>query len=289
LTEHEKKPPTSLWTIRSTTQRDRPLVASLLSQAPHRHLHLDWYTTYDFLDESPSLIAFDDQRDVALLACPPDTAGIGWIRHFAVSEGVPTAALWELLWKQALSIAPSVGITTVSALITQSWFIPHLQDHGFSQSTEVIFLEWKGSEVQVDLPLHATLRTMTSHDLDAVANVDKRAFQPLWQHSIRALDAAFEISTFATVVEVDEKVVAYQMSTSSALGAHLARLAVDPKMQSQGLAKALVTHALRYFQGRGIERMSVNTQADNTRSQVLYERLGFTPTGQRFPVFTYKL
>lgn len=289
MTEQKKKPPSLPWTIRPTTKRDRSLVASLLSHAPQRHLHLDWYTTYDFLDESPSLIAFDDQRDVALLACPPDPAGIGWIRHFAVSEGIPTATLWELLWKQALSIAPSVGITTVSALVTQSWFIPLLQGEGFTQTTEVIFLEWKGKEFHIDLPQDATLRSMTSEDLDAVSNVDKQAFQPLWQHSIRALDAAFELSAFATVVEVDEKVIAYQMSTSSALGAHLARLAVEPKMQSRGIAKALVAHALRHFQRRGIERMSVNTQASNTRSQFLYGKLGFKPTGQHFPVLTYTL
>jgi ribosomal-protein-alanine N-acetyltransferase len=206
-----------------------------------------------------------------------------------VVEGIPPGALWELLWAQALSIAPSVEITTVSALVTQSWFIPLLQSEGFTQTTEVIFLEWKGKEVQVDLPLHATLRTMTSHDLDAVSNVDKQAFQPLWQHSTRALTAAFELSAFATVMEVDERVVAYQMSTSSALGAHLARLAVEPRMQSQGLAKVLVAHAQKHFQVRGIERMSVNTQADNMRSQFLYEKLGFSPTGQRFPVFTYNL
>ena len=235
------------------------------------------------------MVAFDDERVVALLACPPDPAGIGWIRYFAVREGTPTGPLWKLLWHQALEIAPSVGIAMFSALVTQSWFIPILKGEGFSQTTEVIFLEWKGNEVQVDLPLHATLRTMTSEDLDAVASVDNRAFQPLWRHSLKALDAAFQIATLATVMEVDGKVAAYQMSTSSALGAHLARLAVDPAVQSQGLAKALVTHAIRHFQRRGIDRMSVNTQADNKRSRLLYEKLGFTPTGQRFPVFTYKL
>jgi ribosomal protein S18 acetylase RimI-like enzyme len=264
-------------------------VARLLSSAPNRHLHLDWYTTYDFLDESPSLIAFDTDNAVALLACPPDPSGIGWIRYFAVCEGTPTAPLWELLWGQALSLGPSAGIVTFSALVTQPWFIPFLEDEGFSQTTEVIFLEWKGNEVHVDLPLHATLRTMTSDDLEAVADVDKQAFQPLWQHSLKALGAAFQLSAFATVIEVDEEVVAYQMSTSSALGAHLARLAVEPKVQSQGLAKALVTNALRHFQRRGIDRMSVNTQADNESSQVLYKKMGFVLTGQRFPVFTYQL
>jgi ribosomal protein S18 acetylase RimI-like enzyme len=289
LSANEKKSPSLPWSVRSTDNRDRSLVANLLSSAPDRHLHLDWYTTYELLDEDPSLIAFDDDRAVAILACPPDPAGIGWIRYFAVSEGNTTQPLWDLLWEKALAIAPTVNISTISALVTQSWFTPILRTEGFIQNTEVIFFEWQGNGIQVDLPQHATLRTMTSDDLETVSGVDQKAFLPLWQHSLRALTAAFHLSSFATVVEVKQKIVAYQICTASALGAHLARLAVEPGMQDQGLAKALVIHAIRHFQQRGIHRMSVNTQADNSRSQFLYEKLGFTLTGQRFPVLTFNI
>ncbi len=286
MTEAERKPTSQLWTVRPTTGDDHSLVANLITRAPERHLHLDWYTTYDLLDESPSLIALEEDTAVGILACPPDPAGIGWIRYFAVREGTPREALWELLWGPAQDLARSAGIHTIAALVTQAWFIPILQADTFSQTTEVIFLEWAGEDIVVDLPLEATLRKMSSTDLAAVAGVDQLAFRPLWQHSLRALEAAFELSTIATVIEMHDRVVAYQMSTASALGAHLARLAVEPSMQGQGLAKALVAHAIRQFNGRGIFRMSVNTQADNNRSQKLYEKLGFAATGQRFPVFT---
>lgn len=289
MTPKKKQHRPSPWTVRPTTPRDQSLVARLLSSASNRHLHLDWYSSYDLLDESPSLIAFDDEEAVAILALPPDPPGIGWIRYFAVKAGTPTEPLWELLWQEAVSIAPAIGINTISALVTQPWFVPILRSVNFVQTTEVIFLEWKGAGIQVELPLHAILRTMSGADLEAVSSVDKRAFQPLWQHSLKALEAAFHLSAFATVIEVEDQIVAYQMSTASALGSHLARLAVEPGMQSQGLAKALVAHSIRHFQQRGIDRMSVNTQADNTRSQHLYERMGFTLTGQRFPVLTLTL
>jgi ribosomal-protein-alanine N-acetyltransferase len=277
------------WKIRPTEKRDQSIVAKLLANAPDRHLHLDWYTTNELLDESPSLLAFDEQRAVAILACPPDPGSISWIRYFAVSEGTPTIPIWEVLWQHALCLAPDARISTIAALVTQSWFTPLLLTSGFTQTTEVIFLEWNGEGLRVDLPLNATLRTMSLEDLEAVAHVDRDAFPPLWQHSLRALKAAYQLSSLATVIEVDQQIVAYQISTSSALGAHLARLAVDPGMQGQGIARALVNHAFRHFQRRGIERMSVNTQADNSRSQLLYEKLGFKPTGQRFPVFIYTL
>ncbi|TFH33848.1 MAG: GNAT family N-acetyltransferase, partial [Anaerolineales bacterium] len=250
--------------------------------------HLDWFTAQDLLEERPSLLAFEDEQPVGILACPPDPIGIGWIRYFAVSPGTPTVPVWESLWEQTLTLAPMEQIVSISALVSQAWFIPILLGSGFIEQTEVIFLEWRGGQTMVNLPLHASLRTMSPADLEAVSAVDRIAFQPLWQHSLRALTSAYELSSLATVIEVDQRVVAYQISTFSALGAHLARLAVEPSMQGQGLAKALVTHALRHFERRGTDRMSVNTQADNPRSHVLYEKLGFTPTGKRFPVLLYE-
>lgn len=289
MKQEKRKPPSLLWKIRSTDNSDRPHVAKLLAKAPNRHLHLDWFDAYELLEDRPSLIALQGDRVVALLASPPDPPGIAWIRHFAASEGTPLIPVWEALWDKLLMIAPAEHISTIAALITQSWLTPMLMASGFTERTEVIFFERRGELPQVDLPLHATLRTMTSDDLEMVSSVDHDSFQPLWQHSLRALTAAYQLSSFATVIEVDDQVVAYQISTSSALGAHLARLAVQPAMQGQGLATALVAHALRNFARRGMDRMSVNTQADNPRSQMLYEKLGFISTEQRFPVLTFDL
>jgi GNAT superfamily N-acetyltransferase len=275
------------WVIRSTTAQDRALVARFLSNAPNRHLHLDWFDTYELLEESPSLIALKDTHPLALFACPPDPERLGWIRYFAMAEGVNMQAIWDQLWKQVLALANGAKLEIIAALVTQNWITPFLIEVGFSQATHVIFYEWHARDLLVDLPTEATLRRMTRNDIEAVAKVDRRAFKPLWQHSLRALAAAFELASLATVIEIDREVIGYQISTSSALGAHLARLAIEPDRQGHGLAKALVIHALRHFQRRGIERMSVNTQADNTRSQLLYESLGFKKTGQTFPVLTY--
>jgi ribosomal protein S18 acetylase RimI-like enzyme len=287
LNAQAKEKHSSDWVIRPTTIQDRGVVARLLSGAPNRHLHLDWFTTYELLDESPSLIAFEDTQAVALLACPPDPEGVGWIRYFAVAEDLNIRAIWDQLWRQVLELAPDAQLRTIAALVAQDWIQPLLLETGFVQVTRVIFYEWQVRDLLVDLPQEATLRTMSRSDIQQVAEVDERAFRPLWQHSSRALAAAFDLSSLATVIEIDKQVIGYQISTSSALGAHLARLAIDPEYQGQGLAKALVIHALRHYQRRGIERMSVNTQADNERSQLLYEKLGFKPTGQAFPVLVY--
>ncbi len=133
------------------------------------------------------------------------------------------------------------------------------------------------------------LRSLAPSDVEAVAAVDHRAFQPIWRHSVEALHLALEQSTYARVASIDGEIVGYQICTATAFGAHLARLAVDPAAQHQGLGKILVTDVLRTFSERGYGRVTVNTQADNLSSQALYKHLGFEETGQVFPVFELAL
>jgi ribosomal protein S18 acetylase RimI-like enzyme len=68
-------------------------------------------------------------------------------------------------------------------------------------------------------------------------------------------------------------------------GAHLARLAVDPRAQGMGVGAALLNGALRHFARRGLNVMTVNTQHSNDRSQRLYLRAGFRHNGYNMPVW----
>ncbi len=45
----------------------------------------------------------------------------------------------------------------------------------------------------------------------------------------------------------------------------------------------LLTRLLDY----GIGKLSVNTQSDNGSSLALYEKMGFTRTGERYPVYVF--
>jgi ribosomal protein S18 acetylase RimI-like enzyme len=130
---------------------------------------------------------------------------------------------------------------------------------------------------------------MAAEDLPAVALVDQSAFDPVWALSLRSLRTAFRLSSLTSVLSKGDQIVAYQMSTSSALGAHIARLAVHPDLQGLGCGRTLITNVLHFFSHRGLEKVTVNTQADNIRSQQLYRSLGFQPTGQRFSLLETKL
>ena len=71
--------------------------------------------------------------------------------------------------------------------------------------------------------------------------------------------------------------------------ASLARLAVHPQVQGQGIGYALVYDTLDQFSRRGVLRVTVNTQNNNLASLALYARAGFRKTGEAYRVYQYAL
>ncbi|MEA1977200.1 MAG: GNAT family N-acetyltransferase [Chloroflexota bacterium] len=279
----------SSWTVRQTQSSDQSLISSLLTNASHKHIHFDWLNVLDLLDEAPFLIALNKDRPVACLACQPDPPQVAWIRLFAVLKDVPKYPVWDRLWKAAAEDAVKLGASQAVALATQDWFIPFLKEFGFKETNKVIFFKWDGDPLPNIQEPGFNLRKMTTEDLPAVALVDQSAFDPVWALSLRSLRTAYRLSSSATVILKEDQIVAYQMSTSSALGAHIARLAVHPELQGMGCGRTLIANVLHGFSQRGIEQVTVNTQADNLRSQQLYRSLGFLPTGQRFSLLETEL
>jgi ribosomal-protein-alanine N-acetyltransferase len=103
------------------------------------------------------------------------------------------------------------------------------------------------------------------------------------------LEKALPQATSAIVAEDDEGVVGYQISTANPFGAHLARLAVRPDAQRRGLGSLIVTDLIRRLKNKGVSRLTVNTQSDNHASLALYEKMGFVLTGEKFPVYCFKV
>lgn len=79
--------------------------------------------------------------------------------------------------------------------------------------------------------------------------------------------------------------------TGPVLSVH--RLAVDPAVQRQGVATALLTHAEDLARGRGVKALHVDTYAKNDRMQALFTKRGYVRRGDislhgrplRYPCF----
>ncbi len=274
------------WSIRPATRDDRASVMALLETALWRHQHLDWLEPQDLLGEQPFLLAADGEGLVGCLACTPESPGVAWVRLFAAAAGRPIDRMWDLLWEPVEAAVIERGLALVAALTTAAWLPSLVERSGFEHLHDVVFLEWPGrTSPPSPSPTVGLLRPMSPSDLTAVAQADAAAFAPIWQLSKESLAAAFAQAAAASVIEVDGRAVGYQISTASALGAHLARLAVHPAYQGRGLGTVLVADALRSLVRLGYNRVTVNTQSDNAPSLRLYARLGFRRTGQAFPVY----
>jgi ribosomal-protein-alanine N-acetyltransferase len=275
----------SSWTTRQTTGDDRTLIDGLLAGARWKHLHLDWLDPAALTDRQPFLLATQNGLPAACLGCPPDLPSVAWVRAFAVVSEYSAAAAWAELWEAAARALVELGVQDVAVMALDAWFGVILREAGFSQSNAVIFFE---HELGGGAQPHANdidLRAITVADIDAVLELDAAAFEPFWRLSEESAQAAIRQAMSASLFERNGSLVGYQITTGSPFGAHLARLAVHPQSQRQGVGRALVNEAIRAAESIGVGRLSVNTQADNTPSQALYYKLGFKETGQRFPVY----
>lgn len=273
--------------VRSVSEDDRQRLANLIHFEAHIHRHLDWRSPLDWVGKYPYLVLERDEDILAAIACPPDPPNVAWIRLFAVSSEISVKQAWAMLWPIAQSQLAEPGVRIFAAAIPlQNWFRKLLEDNNFSHSNNVIVLHWNGGNLpEVSLPADARVRLMNLDDLMEVESVDMVSFGNVWQNSQSCLEVAFRQAAIATVVEISGEVAGYQISTMTSMGGHLARLAVKPKFQGLGLGYALVCDMLIQFDRRNVRNVTVNTQEDNMISLSLYQKVGFTRSGEKFPVY----
>ncbi len=278
-------------TIRSAQVADRQQLASLIHFEPHVHRHLDWRPPLDWVGNDPYLIMELDGVLVSALACPPDPPETAWMRLFAVSTRISSQKAWEELWPVAREhLIDHFGLIRVAAIPLQNWFRTLLDKSDFKNTHNVVVLMWDGDQLPPEKSGdRCTIRPMNFDDIPAVHEIDVAAFEPLWQNSRSGLEMAFRQATLATVAEGPDGLIGYQISTSSPVGGHLARLAVYPEFQGKGVGYQLVHDLLKQFLRRGAQSVTVNTQFNNKTSLSLYKKAGFRLTGEEYPIYEFPM
>jgi [ribosomal protein S18]-alanine N-acetyltransferase len=276
--------------VRPAVQQDQHQIANLMFFESHVHRHLDWHAPLEWLGSPYYWVVEDNGRVVAALACPQSPQGMAWVRLFTHARQLPLDDAWTVLWKIVQRDIGQQGGATVALIAMQGWLIDLLVRNHFVHDLDIIMLEWKGSAAAPKPPLDGiNVRAMQSDDLPAVAEMDALAFAPLWQNPLEALEKALPQATSATVAEDNRGLVGYQISTANPFGAHLARLAVRPDAQQRGIGSLIVTDLIQRLSKKGVARVTVNTQSNNPSSLALYKKMGFTQTGEKFPVYTFSI
>jgi ribosomal-protein-alanine N-acetyltransferase len=276
--------------VRQTSREDRAAVEGLIAHAPWSHVHLDWLDPSNLIDQEPFILASSGDISVGTLGCPPDLPEAAWVRTFATADGYDVEEVWEILWAQGGARLLELKVEHVAALALEKWFEQLVQKSGFKRTNSVIFYELGldlGSLAQ-NKRTHK-LRAIRAGDAETILELDRLAFDPIWQLSRESLAVAIIQASSASLIEDKGEIIGYQITTSSPFGAHLARLAVLPSHQRKGLGRALVNDAVKSVQDIGLGLLSVNTQENNHSSRKLYEKMGFRKTGKEFPVFEMRL
>lgn len=275
--------------LRSAQKNDLPLLTRFLNSQINLHRHLDWRDTLEWLGREPFLL-LEEETILAALACPPEPDQVAWVRLFATSQRTSPDRAWRVMFARALEYLnaqpePSV----VVSLAMRTWYEDLLKRNHFRHYQDIVV--YKFDEIPPPappLPAEYQLRPLLESDLREVERIDHLAFEPIWRLSTGDLQFAYRKSSYSTVVECDGEIVAYQMSSSGGIYAHLARLAVNPLLQGRKLGFALVQDLLDVFLlQQNHWGVTLNTQNTNTASTTLYERVGFRETGERFPVYLY--
>ena len=278
--------------VRPAQETDRLSLSNLFHFEPFIYRHLDWKRPLDWLGDSPFLVAEQKGRLVAALACPPEPPGVAWLRAFAASNQGRLEQLWKPLWEEAWRTLNAQDVPQIAALCTEPWMRKLLEESGFRRTQTVVLLAWDDLAPLVPPRCPLRPRLMLLEDLPEVTALDWVSFVPLWRNSQAALEIAFQQALFATVIEDNGEIVGYQISTPSPRGGHLARLAVHPRTQGQGIGYALVHDLLIRFLDQpsvfGPVQVTVNTQAENKASLAVYKKANFFLTGHDYPVLEYR-
>jgi ribosomal-protein-alanine N-acetyltransferase len=266
-------------------------IDDLLFHSYQVHTHMDWYGPIEWLQTHPVPVrlAWQGERLAGILAVSEPLNGASWLRIVALHDHAPSHAVLAALWHDIQPDLHALNIQNVSLLMTRNWIKPHLRELDFEFIEDVITLQRSGRFLpDVSNPL-MRVRSIRPDDLGRLAEIDQSAFQPPWQMTFEEIREAQHIAELSTVVELERQVVAFQISTLYNDGAHLARLAVDPQHQGQGIGSTLLNDLLGRFAQRSVHSVTVNTQASNLRSQRLYRSFGFNRNGYDLPVWSIEL
>jgi ribosomal protein S18 acetylase RimI-like enzyme len=271
-------------------QTDRGRWLDWLASSGTVHQHVGWHPVAYWLGRPASLsLSKSDGSIAASLLVSPDENGVAWIHLFAADSPPGEQAAWNALWPAALNILRALPVKGIWVMTTQSWLVALLRQSGFAGAGKVVALSLQPGKTWPAVEAGGRIEPMAEADLPFVEELDCAAFYPPWQMDLAALRVTIGRSDLATVFRTGGLITGYQMAVPTSQGIHLTRLAVDPRFQGKGIGRALVTHLLNHFHGKGVPWITVNTQSENQASLRLYSAFGFRRMHEVYPVFQYRI
>jgi ribosomal-protein-alanine N-acetyltransferase len=135
------------------------------------------------------------------------------------------------------------------------------------------------SALAADAGKPAALRPMREDDLDAVMQIEARAYPFPWTRGIfrDCLRAGYP----AWVLDEDGVLAGYGLLSIAAGEAHILNVCAAPEAQGKGHGRRLVRTLLQQARGRGAQRVFLEVRPSNKAAIALYHAQGFNEIGRR--------
>ncbi|NOX61680.1 MAG: GNAT family N-acetyltransferase [Chloroflexi bacterium] len=212
--------------------------------------------------------------------------GLGLINGWSVEKG-----LTRLLRPLEEALAQD-GVCALMHLAAERWLTPPLQRQGFEVVDYIVNFERAAPHrpllAQHRIP-YIVLRSPALHEIQQLAELDRRAFSWPWQFTETELIQLLMTTARLVVLESEGELVGYACTDVLGSRAQLVRVGVDPLHQGMGLGRYLLADALDFAAAAGARIMTLNTQWRNQSSQRLYQGFGFRQVGRRVPVMLKRL
>ena len=125
------------------------------------------------------------------------------------------------------------------------------------------------------------IRKMTLEDIPAVIDLDQKSFSLPWPERSFRFELTDNPASRCWVAELDGRVVAMIVVWLMVDEAHVATLATHPDYRRRGIAKRLLSHALRRLVEEGARSSFLEVRESNLAAQAMYHKFGYEETGRR--------
>jgi ribosomal-protein-alanine N-acetyltransferase len=126
-----------------------------------------------------------------------------------------------------------------------------------------------------------SIRRMTLEDIPAVVELDQLSFTLPWPERSFRFEVTDNPASRCWVFELDDRIVGMIVVWLLVDEAHVATISTHPDHRRQGIAKKLLTYALRYMSKEGAVTSFLEVRENNLAAQEMYRKFGYEAVGRR--------
>jgi ribosomal-protein-alanine N-acetyltransferase len=129
--------------------------------------------------------------------------------------------------------------------------------------------------------MNMIIRKMMLDDIEQVIAIDRVSFSLPWPERSFRFELTDNPASRCWVAEVDGRLVGIVVAWLIVDEVHVATIATHPEFRRQGIAKRLLSHALRELRHEGAQSSFLEVRASNYAAQEMYRKFGYEKSGIR--------